>query len=446
MCIGEGQVQAGLLTRGLGVGCSGRGLVASARSSLMGGALPSRLWQPDRSWSRRDAAKACMAACVSIALQRWIRALVREWRRRLGLGGLWCRRGASGKLRPHHSNLLQLQSRRQRGGTADPGGVLGRCIPCSSSRPLELCLCIVRPACVGARLVWGRKPMLCQPRVAPLPTVGGRWQWPQFACRLGCQRGQCWGQWFWCWWSPWLLLPCKFGLLLARGGLLDCVKPLLGHKLHGGRQRGQERDGTGRSGWSGEVGVEDVEGAAICRGGKGRSSLGCWGWLWMLCWRAGRIGIRAGHGWLDRCFRRVLDGNWCGWRWPLGAAILAGGLGSVKARYVLFRGAGVDEPFVQSNSTCCSIWEPGCHCDWIYFFFSFCYRYIVISGICARDWRHVWRCGGLFRTSGFETSKTLLVTTLTQPPSTLTAYRIEIENFVSKIANIFWLRFVIGQH
>ena len=68
---------------------------------------------------------------------------------------------------------------------------------------------------------------------------------------------------------------------------------------------------------------KDVEGAAICRGGKGKSSLGCWGWLWMLCWRAGRIGIRAVHGWLDRCFRGVLDGNWCGWRWPLGAAILA---------------------------------------------------------------------------------------------------------------------------
>ena len=46
----------------------------------MEGALP--CCEPDRSWSRRDAAKACMAACVSMALQRWIRALVREWRRR----------------------------------------------------------------------------------------------------------------------------------------------------------------------------------------------------------------------------------------------------------------------------------------------------------------------------------------------------------------------------
>ena len=51
----------------------------------------------------------------------------------------------------------------------------------------------------------------------------------------------------------------QFGLLLAPGGLLDCVKSLIGHKLHGGRQRGQERDGTGRSGWSGEVGVEEEQ-------------------------------------------------------------------------------------------------------------------------------------------------------------------------------------------
>ena len=42
-------------------------------------------WQPDRSWSRKDAAKACVAACVSMALQRWIRALAREWRRRAGV-------------------------------------------------------------------------------------------------------------------------------------------------------------------------------------------------------------------------------------------------------------------------------------------------------------------------------------------------------------------------
>ena len=50
----------------------------------MEGVLPSRLWQPDKSRSRRDAAKARMAACVSMALQRWIKALVKEWRRRAG--------------------------------------------------------------------------------------------------------------------------------------------------------------------------------------------------------------------------------------------------------------------------------------------------------------------------------------------------------------------------
>ena len=38
--------------------------------------------------------------------------------------------------------------------------------------------------------------------------------------------------------------------------------------------------------------------------------------------RAGAIRIRTVHGWVG--FRGVLDGNWCGWRWPLGVAILAG--------------------------------------------------------------------------------------------------------------------------
>ena len=44
----------------------------------MEGVLPSRLWQPDKSWSGNDAAKACMAACVSMAPQRWMKALVKE--------------------------------------------------------------------------------------------------------------------------------------------------------------------------------------------------------------------------------------------------------------------------------------------------------------------------------------------------------------------------------
>ena len=38
------------------------------------------------------------------------------------------------------SNVRQLQSQRQQGGIADPGGVQGRCVPCSPSRSLELCL------------------------------------------------------------------------------------------------------------------------------------------------------------------------------------------------------------------------------------------------------------------------------------------------------------------
>ena len=36
--------------------------------------LPSRLWQPNRSWSRRDAAKASMAACVRETSQMQVRS------------------------------------------------------------------------------------------------------------------------------------------------------------------------------------------------------------------------------------------------------------------------------------------------------------------------------------------------------------------------------------
>ena len=34
----------------------------------MEGVLLSRLWQPDRSWSKKDAAKACMAAAVPLPI------------------------------------------------------------------------------------------------------------------------------------------------------------------------------------------------------------------------------------------------------------------------------------------------------------------------------------------------------------------------------------------
>ena len=118
------------------------------------------------------------------------------------------------------------------------------------------------------------KPRLCQPLVAPLPTVGGRWRRPQFSCHLGCQRGQCWGQWFWCWWSLGLLLPCKFWLLLARGGLLGCVRSLLGHKLHGGRQGVKSAtapaETAGQGKWASKTSKEDgCECSAGVRAGLG---------------------------------------------------------------------------------------------------------------------------------------------------------------------------------
>ena len=89
MCIGGGQVQAGLLRRGWESAVVGGGGDFS-EDLTDGRVLPSRLWQPERSWSRRDAAKACVAACVSMALQRWIRALVREWLWLTETGVTWC--------------------------------------------------------------------------------------------------------------------------------------------------------------------------------------------------------------------------------------------------------------------------------------------------------------------------------------------------------------------
>ena len=83
MCTGEGQVQASLLRRGLEVWCSG-GAADFSEDLTDGRVVAFTLWQPDRSWSKRDAAKACVAACVSMALQPGIRALVREWRKRAG--------------------------------------------------------------------------------------------------------------------------------------------------------------------------------------------------------------------------------------------------------------------------------------------------------------------------------------------------------------------------
>ncbi len=79
---------------------------------------PSTLWQPESSWSRSDAAKTCMAgmaACVSIARQRWIRAVVREWRR---MAGAWRTFVEAKSLRKVAASSLQ------RGGIAGPGAVL----------------------------------------------------------------------------------------------------------------------------------------------------------------------------------------------------------------------------------------------------------------------------------------------------------------------------------
>ena len=194
MCIGE--VQAGLFTRGLGVGCSGggwwlkRGSHWWKRHCLQG--CDSQIGRGQGGMLRRHAWPRAWAWRSSGGSGRWWRSGAQG----LGLGGLRCGRGASGKLRPHHSNVLQ--SRRQRCGTADPGGVLGGRVPCSSSRPLELYLCIVLPACVGARLT-SRPYVIKGGTMAQGPDKGNK-PWWQFClwCHIfqflvhGCVWPLCW--------------------------------------------------------------------------------------------------------------------------------------------------------------------------------------------------------------------------------------------------------------
>ena len=85
----------------------GGGLVTSARISLMEGVLPSRLCSQiglgQGGMLQRHAWPHAWTWRSSSGSGRW-------WRNGaegLGLGGLWCRRATSGKLRFHHSNILQ---------------------------------------------------------------------------------------------------------------------------------------------------------------------------------------------------------------------------------------------------------------------------------------------------------------------------------------------------
>ena len=67
------------------------------------------------------------------------------------------------------------------------------------------------------------------------------------------------------------------GSCSVEGASSACVRSLLGHKLHGGRQRGSATapaESAGQGKWASKTSKEQQS-----RGGKGRWSLGCWGWL-----------------------------------------------------------------------------------------------------------------------------------------------------------------------
>ena len=104
MCIGEGQVQAGPLTKGLEVCCSEGGWGLQRGSHWWKGyclqGCGSRIGLGQGGMLQRHAWPHAWAWRSSGGSRRWWGSGAEG----LGLGGLWCGRGASGKLRLHHSD------------------------------------------------------------------------------------------------------------------------------------------------------------------------------------------------------------------------------------------------------------------------------------------------------------------------------------------------------
>ena len=110
MRIGEGQVQAGLLRRGLGVCCSGGG--GDFSEDLTDGRGVAFKVVAAREVLVKE---GCCEGMHGRMCEHGAPAVDQGVGERVaGLGRLWCGRGASGTSRLHHSSVLQLQSQTQR--------------------------------------------------------------------------------------------------------------------------------------------------------------------------------------------------------------------------------------------------------------------------------------------------------------------------------------------
>ena len=152
----------------------------------------------------------------------------------------------------HHPSVLQLQSQKQRGDSAEVGSFLvPHRVPSSCASAPHACMhwC---PARVGEETK-GMSIARCAPPPSGRPVA-------MTSIRLSS------------WVPTWSMMrsmilvlvvtlaPASLPIqLLARGGLLDCVRSLLGHKLHGGRQKGRQRDGTnGQGKWASKTSKEQL--------------------------------------------------------------------------------------------------------------------------------------------------------------------------------------------
>ena len=95
--------------------------------------MPSMLWQPGRFYSRMALAKACMAACVRMRSSGGSRRRRGSEQKGCSLAGFSVGEESEECRRVMAPMCFNFQPEDNKGGTF---------VPCSSSRPLEVCLCI----------------------------------------------------------------------------------------------------------------------------------------------------------------------------------------------------------------------------------------------------------------------------------------------------------------